>query len=95
LRAVKPDETRGKAARAKTVTQAAENGTHRELLVAMRARIARSVEDPNTPPRDLAALSRRLQDIAKEIALIDLRDQQEANESSGAAPDEAFDASAV
>lgn len=37
----------------KSVTAAAERGTTRELMVAMRARIATAVEDPNTAARDL------------------------------------------
>lgn len=94
LRAVKPGESRGQTGKAKSVTQAAESGTHRELLVAMRTRIARSVEDPNTPPRDLAALSRRLQDIAKEISAIDLRAKEEALED-GVTPDEKWSEEAL
>ena len=40
-----------------TVTDAASIGTHKDLLVAMRARVATAVQDPNTPARDLAALT--------------------------------------
>lgn len=65
------------APKRKTVAQAAESGSHRELLVAMRDRIAKAVADPDCPPRDLAALSRRLQDIAKDIAAIDLAESEE------------------
>jgi hypothetical protein len=98
LRSVKPDESAPKAPRAKrspTVAQAAANGTHRDLLVAMRGRIARTVADPNCPPRDLAALTRRLQDIAKEIETIDLRNNQESGEDDGANVDETWDSTAI
>lgn len=61
----------------KSVAQAAESGSHRELLVAMRDRIAKAVADPDCPPRDLAALSRRLQDIAKDIHTLDLAESEE------------------
>lgn len=78
LRAVKPGETSG---RKPTITEAANAGDHRDLLVALRERVARTVEDPNCPPRDLAALSRRLQEIAREIDAIDARHEEESGES--------------
>lgn len=77
-----------------TVTEAAERGTQRDLLVALRSRIAKTVESPDTPPRDLAALSKRLTDLSKEIAALDAR-----AEGEGAAGvevgDAAFDPQAV
>lgn len=94
LRTVKAGERLAKAPA--SVVEAAESGSHRDLLVAMRSRIARTVSDPSCPPRDLAALTRRLQDIGKEIEAIDLRLAGEAGSADrGEAPDEAFDASAV
>lgn len=95
LRAVKSGDLAPKKAAPKSVAQAAAGGDHRELLVAMRERIARTVSDPDCPPRDLAALTRRLQDIAKEIDAIDLRARQEAAEGSDAAEDEDWDESAI
>ena len=77
-----------------TVAAAAESGDHRSLLVAMRERIAQAVSDPECPPRDLAALTRRLQDISKEVTAIDHAEKAEA-ERGGPVSDEAFDASAV
>jgi hypothetical protein len=71
------------------VAQAAATGDHRQLLVSMRERIAQTVSNPDCPPRDLAALTRRLQDIAKEIESLDLRAKEEALE------DDADDASEV
>jgi hypothetical protein len=93
LRAVKAGEARS-AERKKSVSEAAASGTHRELLVAMRDRIAKAVQDPDCPPRDLASLSRRLQEISKEIEASDLRNAEEAKESA-ASPDEAWDAEAL
>jgi len=90
LRAVTPDE---KAA-PKTITEAASHGTHRELLVAMRDRIAKAVEDPNCPPRDLASLSRRLHELSKDIEQHDAVEAQEVA-TGGNVADEAFDASAI
>ena len=94
LRAVKSDESAPKAAVAKSVVQAASSGSHRDLLVAMRERIAAAVSDPDCPPRDLASLTRRLQDIAKEIETIDTRTRQEARED-GPTGDAPWDDSAI
>jgi hypothetical protein len=91
LRAVKPGD---KPPPRKSITQAAESGSHRDLLVAMRTRIAKTVEKSDCPPRDLAALTRRLQEIAKEIEGIDARIAEEAKESA-ASPDEKWDAEAL
>lgn len=93
LSVVKPGSPEPPAAKL-TVSQAAESGVRRDLLVAMRDRIARTVESPDCPPRDLAALTRRLVEIAREIESIDLAERQEA-ERGGRVEDEAFDASAV
>ena len=93
LRAVGPDETPPKGEKL-TVAQAAEKGSHKDLLIAMRERIAKTVADPKCPPRDLAALTRRLQEIAREIDALELRAKQEADESEVPA-DEDFDASAI
>lgn len=94
LRAVQPGEGRPAKPQKLTVSQAAERGTHRDLLVAMRERIAMAVQSPECPPRDLAALTRRLQDIAKEIESIDARAAEEAKERDASA-DEAWDAEAL
>jgi hypothetical protein len=90
LRAVSADES---APRRKSVADAAQGGDRLELLVAMRDRIAKTISDPDCPPRDLASLTRRLQDIAKEI------DQLNLSVGTGsvvsAADDEPFDSSSV
>lgn len=72
----------------------AADGTARELLVAMRNRIAKTLDEPNCPARDQASLSRRLLEIRKEIEAIDAAAKQEAEES-GVVEDEAFDAEAL
>jgi hypothetical protein len=91
LRAVAADET---APRLRTIVEAAGEGTARDLLVAMRNRIAKTLDEPNCPARDQASLSKRLLEIRKEIEAIDALAEQEAAES-GPSGDEAFDASAV
>lgn len=94
LRALAPDEKPEPPKPPLTVTEAAERGTHRDLLVAMRSRIARAVADPDCPPRDLAALTRRLQDIAREIDQIDLRTKEEGGDVEPV-EDEEWDAEAL
>lgn len=80
--------------RVMSVTKAAKDGTTRDLLVAMRDRVATDVENPNTAARDLAALTRRLMEITKEIEAIDAHAAEE--DADGESPaDEEFDASAV
>lgn len=79
--------------RRSSITEAAESGNARDLLVAMRERVAKAVENPNCPPRDLAALTRRLQEIGREIEAIDAKVALEAGED--VAGDEEWDASAI
>lgn len=66
LRAVTADEK----AKPKSILEAAELGSRLEELRAMRRRLARALDDPNTPARDLAALSRRQLEIGREISAI-------------------------
>lgn len=64
-----------------SVEEAAKFGTTRELMEQMRDRIAKAVDDPNTPARDLAALTKRLSETVREIEAIDARDREEGIES--------------
>jgi hypothetical protein len=101
LRAVSPNEKAPrKPAKPKNVAAAAKSGSQRDLLVAMRDRIATAVTNPDCPPRDLASLSRRLQDIAKEIESIDAREKEEreadeARKNIVSDGDDVFDAEAL
>lgn len=90
LRAVEPDEKPPRRVPL-TVTGAAKDGDRRDLLVAMRERVAQAVEDGATPARDLAALTRRLMEIAREIEAIDAREIEES-EDGAVAPDEEWEA---
>lgn len=74
LRAVGSDEQPAKTVVPKTVAEAAKKGTPRELLVAMRDRIAETVSKADCPPRELAALTKRIQDIVKDIEALDARE---------------------
>lgn len=95
LRAVTSADVAASKPKTKTVAEAAESGTYRDLLVAMRSRISQAVSDPSCPARDLASLTRRLNDIAKEIDSLDLRAKQEAAESVDSGDDETWDSSAI
>jgi len=53
-----------------TVLEAAESGTYRDLLVALRDLIARTIDD-GCSARDLVGLSRRLLDLAHEVRALD------------------------
>lgn len=93
LRAVAPDEKA--APNPVTVAEASAEGTARQELVALRARIAKAIDDPNIRGADLASLSRRLLEIRKEIDAIDSRHAQEAEEDAAEAEDGDFDAASV
>lgn len=69
LRAVAADE-KAEPKRPATILEAAEAGSRIEELRAMRRRIAKALDDPNTAARDLAALSRRQIEIGRDIEAI-------------------------
>jgi NTP pyrophosphatase (non-canonical NTP hydrolase) len=73
-----------------SVTEAAASGNHLRLLIAMRERVAEAIEDEKCHPRDLAALTRRLQEIGKEIAEIEERQKREgwADDKNGKSGDD-------
>ncbi|MCI1984085.1 MAG: hypothetical protein LKJ47_04860 [Bifidobacteriaceae bacterium] len=60
----------------KTVRNAANSGDQRRLLVALRNLIADSLDSGKVSPRDLAALTKRIDDISKEIAAIDAQSKE-------------------
>ena len=68
LRAVEPGE---KPQKKMSVVEAAAQGDHRQMLIALQARVARSVEATSTNPVALAALTRQLVLISKELSVLD------------------------
>lgn len=94
LRSVTGDE-KSPPAEKMSVAQAAASGSHHALLVSMRDRVARAITSLDCQPRDLASLTRRLQDIAKEIEAIDLRAKEEGADAQDAAVDEEWDSEAL
>ena len=93
LRAVGADE-RASGPRSMTVDVAAKDGTDLELLMSMRDRVAAAVANPNCPPRDLAALTRRLEEIRKQIAAEKAKVEEEAKDALST-PDAEWDAEAI
>jgi len=90
LRAVAADETAPETpSRKLTLTEAAAAGSLKEQLIALRERIAKAVDSPTCPPRDLAALSRRLIEIGRDIEAIKVAEAEEAGGAT-ATPDEKF-----
>jgi len=79
----------------RTIEEAAKAGSVLDELRLTRARIARTLDDPNCPPRDLASLSKRLMEIGREIEAIEAKNRQEAAEDGEVSPDEEWDAEAI
>lgn len=78
----------------------AEPGSgHLELLKRLRIHISQAVFAETTAPRDLASLSRRLQDLTKEIDILEERAQLEGKSSGSTTNDksisEGYDSSEV
>lgn len=95
LRAVSEDERSDEKKPPATVTEAADSGDRRAMLVALRTRIAKALDNPNTSPRDLASNSRRLMEIANDIAAIDAAAGEGGIGDATTTPDEGFDATAL
>ena len=81
--------------KAKNVAQATETGTDREALIALRSRIAMAIDDAATPARDLAALSRRLTDIMREIKALESEEGGDDLTDATRLADAAFTASSL
>lgn len=92
LRAVKDGET-APPKPILTILEAAELGDRLEELRSMRRRIAKALDDPNTPARDLAALSRRQIEIGRDVDTLVARATEETSRAS--VTDEAFNAEAI
>lgn len=92
LRAVQPGEVAER--RIGTVLEAADADSRLDELVQMRRVIARAIDNENTSPRDLAALSRRQIEISKEIEALRRQQEEEAAEVDVSA-DEAWSEEAI
>ncbi|MFT3877150.1 MAG: hypothetical protein QM708_12115 [Propioniciclava sp.] len=63
-----------------SVSAAVESGDEIAMHHALLARITKAIDDPNCPPRDLAALQRAAREIRREITALELAAKQEAAE---------------
>ena len=86
-----PSDTNEAPVSTSSVRSAAASGSQRELLVALRERIASDI-DAGVPARDLASLSKRLVDITHDIAKIDADDKGDDVGEAADTPDEAWPA---
>lgn len=92
LRVVEPGEAPER--KISSVLDAAEAGSRVDELIQMRRVIARAIDNENTSPRDLAALSRRQIEISKEIEALQRQKSEEAADAANV-EDEEFDAEAI
>lgn len=91
LRSVKHGE---KAAPKKlSVAEAAASGDQLATLIATRDRVAVAVTDPACSPRDLAALTKRLDDIIEKIKTLSAQVDGHGEEADDVG--DSFDASAI
>ena len=66
--------------RPESVSQAVTSGTPRDVNLAMQDRIAKAIDAEDIKGADLAALSRRLHELRKELAAMDAQAKEEAAE---------------
>ena len=78
-------------ARPESVAKAVETGSPRDVNIAMQDRIAKAIDSEDIRGADLAALSRRLHELRKELAAIDAQ-AKEAAEDDQAVEDAAWEA---
>jgi hypothetical protein len=91
LRAVSPGETAPQRKKL-SVTQAAARGDHRDMLIALRARIAEILQSPNCPAVAAAALSRQISLISKELSIMDADPNEDGIALAAGTPDEDWSA---
>lgn len=89
LRAVMPNEGTPEPL---TLTEAAEKGDARAMLVATRTLIAQTLASDKTLARDMASLSKRLMEVNASIATIDAKQAQEVASGEREAADETWEA---
>ena len=81
LRVAKPGE-KVTAARPESVAKAVTDGSARDVNLAMQDRIAKAIDASDIRGADLAALSRRLIELRKELAALDAQAKEVAEDES-------------
>ena len=69
-------------ARPESVSAAVQAGNPRDVNIAMQDRIARAIDAEDIKGADLAALSRRLHELRKELAGMDAQAKEAAEDES-------------
>jgi len=87
LRLIGPDEF-GKPEPVLSVVEAAAHGSTRQLLVAMRDRVAEAVQNPDTAARDLSSLTIRLRALTRDIEAIDAKEAEDSASAESTVDDE-------
>ncbi len=82
-------------ARAMTLREATEHGTRLDELKAIRLILVTHMESENTLARDLAALTRQVREISKEIDQLSTAAEGDDLSKAAETDDEAFDPYAV
>lgn len=82
VRAVKKGEVAPKSKRPESVASAVEGGNQRDVNIAMQDRIAKAVDSDEIRGADLAALSRRLNELRKELAAMDAQSREAVKDES-------------
>jgi hypothetical protein len=75
LRPVQPNERAPRRKKALGIVQSATRGGYSDMLTALQLRLSVACEDVNTPARDLAALSRRLIEVSRELETLKAGDE--------------------
>lgn len=81
LRVAKPGE-KSTPKRPESVASAVTDGSARDVNIAMQDRIAKAIDDVDIKGADLAALSRRLIDLRKELSALDAQAREVAEDES-------------
>ena len=81
LRVAKPGE-KAAPARPESVASAVTDGSARDVNLAMQDRIAKAIDAADIRGADLAALSRRLIELRKELAALDAQAKEAAEDES-------------
>lgn len=80
-----------------TVAQAVAKGDARGILVALRDRAARALDDPKLSGAPLAAMMNQFQSLSRQLEALDekARDGEGDDEQQGDVPDDGFDPSTL
>lgn len=89
----KPATTPANPKKPMSILEAVDAGDRLAELVAMHRRLARVLDDPKCPPREMASLSRRQMEIGREIDAMKAAGRDEDGEQP--AEDESLDPAAI